>query len=244
VADTDLFSYRRDRAFLSSPTATVVLDRDMVIKAANRAYQEATSRTEADLVSQPLLDAFPANPDDPDSGVSAKNLIRSFEETLRRNRPHHLMLLRYDILDAAREQYLTRFWVPVCRPLVRAGEIVGVSWEVDCVPAPEPEAVAAIEQARDLILGDDAIAEEAAGRLSTALTVALRGNAALAREAAQLREALETRTVIEQAKGLVMARDRCTPDEAFAVLRQLSQRNHVRLADVARALVYQAAEQD
>ena len=37
-----------------------------------------------------------------------------------------------------------------------------------------------------------------------------------------------------------MAERRCTPREAFAVLRKLSNDSNVRLADVALALVYKA----
>ena len=46
------------------------------------------------------------------------------------------------------------------------------------------------------------------------------------------------RATIDQAKGIVMAERRCTPEEAFEVLRTLSQRTNVRVADVALALVY------
>jgi AmiR/NasT family two-component response regulator len=48
-----------------------------------------------------------------------------------------------------------------------------------------------------------------------------------------LHEALASRAVIEQAKGIVMARNRCGADEAFASLRQESQHTHVKLRDVA-----------
>ena len=45
---------------------------------------------------------------------------------------------------------------------------------------------------------------------------------------------------LEQAKGIVMAERRCSPEAAFAVLRQLSNESNVRLADVLLALVYEA----
>jgi GAF domain-containing protein len=53
----------------------------------------------------------------------------------------------------------------------------------------------------------------------------------------QLETAIRTRAVIEQAKGIVMARQYCTPDEASAVLRRLSISRHERLCDVAARLV-------
>jgi len=53
----------------------------------------------------------------------------------------------------------------------------------------------------------------------------------------QLREALASRDVIGQAKGILMAREVCTPDEAFDILRRGSQRTNRKLRDVAQDLV-------
>jgi hypothetical protein len=64
---------------------------------------------------------------------------------------------------------------------------------------------------------------------------------ALQRENEGLREALRTRAVIEQAKGILMERRTCSPDEAFAEIRRISQRENARLADVAATLVGFAA---
>jgi len=49
----------------------------------------------------------------------------------------------------------------------------------------------------------------------------------------QLREAIESRDVIGQAKGILMAREKCTADEAFEILRRASQRENVKLRDIA-----------
>jgi hypothetical protein len=54
----------------------------------------------------------------------------------------------------------------------------------------------------------------------------------------QLSEAMQTRAVIEQAKGMLMARTRgLGPDAAFAMLRAASQRENVKLRDIARRIV-------
>jgi len=53
----------------------------------------------------------------------------------------------------------------------------------------------------------------------------------------QLQEALETRVVIEQAKGVLMARGSCGPDEAFEQLKQRSQRENRKLRVVAEEIV-------
>jgi GAF domain-containing protein len=54
---------------------------------------------------------------------------------------------------------------------------------------------------------------------------------------AQLNEALTSRGVIEQAKGILMARDSCDPDAAFDLLRRRSQRENRKLRDIADDVV-------
>jgi GAF domain-containing protein len=53
-----------------------------------------------------------------------------------------------------------------------------------------------------------------------------------------LREALESRDVIGQAKGILMARRRCTPDAAFEALRKVSQHRNIKLREIAEQVVY------
>jgi GAF domain-containing protein len=60
---------------------------------------------------------------------------------------------------------------------------------------------------------------------------------ATSQEVRHLHAAMLSRSVIEQAKGIVMARQGCSPDEAFAVLTRLSQSRNVKLRDVAASLV-------
>jgi PAS domain-containing protein len=56
-----------------------------------------------------------------------------------------------------------------------------------------------------------------------------------------LRQAMRSRAVIEQAKGVLMARLGIGPDGAFDQLKELSQHTNIRLAEVAAAVVGQAA---
>jgi GAF domain-containing protein len=58
-----------------------------------------------------------------------------------------------------------------------------------------------------------------------------------ANEAGHLIRAIESRAVIEQAKGIVIARDRCTPDEAFDILKRISQQQNVKLRELAQSIV-------
>jgi GAF domain-containing protein len=60
------------------------------------------------------------------------------------------------------------------------------------------------------------------------------------RVAEQLQSAMESRAVIEQAKGIVMGQRRCTAEQAFTLLVQMSQHSNRKLRDVAQALVREA----
>lgn len=53
----------------------------------------------------------------------------------------------------------------------------------------------------------------------------------------QMRQAMETRSVIEQAKGMLIGAHGCSPDEAFQMLSDHSQRTNRKLRDVATAMV-------
>ena len=57
--------------------------------------------------------------------------------------------------------------------------------------------------------------------------------------AISLEQALTSRSVIDMAKGIVMAREACGPAEAFDVLRQMSQTQHRKLREIARELIDQ-----
>jgi GAF domain-containing protein len=75
-------------------------------------------------------------------------------------------------------------------------------------------------------------AENASGALSLAMRLA--SHAALIE---QLRSSLTSRTVIDQALGIIMAREQCNQAHAFAILRSASQNSNVKLRDIASAVV-------
>jgi GAF domain-containing protein len=80
------------------------------------------------------------------------------------------------------------------------------------------------------------VAAQAAG----ALTVVMR-QARQDEVSSQLERALSSRAVIDQAIGVIMARRRCTADEAFALLRTQSQRVNRKLRDLAAEVVRDAS---
>jgi ANTAR domain len=67
--------------------------------------------------------------------------------------------------------------------------------------------------------------------------------AAQAEDTAQLEQALSSRTVIDQALGILMAQQRCTSDDAFALLRAHPQNNNRKLHDVAADLITRVSGQ-
>ncbi len=85
--------------------------------------------------------------------------------------------------------------------------------------------------------GDEAIGLELAAAAAIVLA-----NASAYWEASQLSEqlsqAMKSRAVIEQAKGILMARSpQLTADDAFDLLRKASQRENVKLRDIAQRIV-------
>jgi GAF domain-containing protein len=56
----------------------------------------------------------------------------------------------------------------------------------------------------------------------------------------QMQAAMHSRAVIDQARGILMARHRCDPDAAFAMLREASQHSNRKLRDIAAEIVAQA----
>jgi hypothetical protein len=72
---------------------------------------------------------------------------------------------------------------------------------------------------------------------TSALTVALRQDR-LQREAAELEHSLVTSRPINQAVGIIMARTRCTPEEALARLDGVARRTHATPLAVAARIIY------
>ncbi|HEX6526326.1 MAG TPA: ANTAR domain-containing protein [Streptosporangiaceae bacterium] len=58
---------------------------------------------------------------------------------------------------------------------------------------------------------------------------------------ARLQARLESMPVIEQAKGILMAQHLCGPDQAFDLLRRVSQRANVKVSVLAAQIVEQIA---
>ncbi len=84
--------------------------------------------------------------------------------------------------------------------------------------------------------GDIAAAEDIARHATSPLRLSLRiGRLQDARD--DLASAMQSRTVIDMAIGVIMAQNRCGPDEAFTLLRKASNARNTKLRDVAASLV-------
>ena len=86
--------------------------------------------------------------------------------------------------------------------------------------------------------GDDSAqaAVEVAGYVAVAVVNAM-GYIQAADLAHHMQEAMASRSVIEQAKGIIMAQNRCDAEAAFDVLRRASQGRNVKIRDLAADLV-------
>jgi len=60
-------------------------------------------------------------------------------------------------------------------------------------------------------------------------------------EFARLQARMKSMPVIEQAKGILMAQQRCGPDEAFDLLRRASQRANVKVRVLAAQIIAKLA---
>jgi GAF domain-containing protein len=83
---------------------------------------------------------------------------------------------------------------------------------------------------------DHELARMLAAHAAVALTAALRTYDQVSLTD-NLRNALSSRSVIDQAIGIVMGRERCSADKAFDVLRKVSQQRNTKLRHVAAEVV-------
>jgi GAF domain-containing protein len=71
---------------------------------------------------------------------------------------------------------------------------------------------------------------------SRAISLALRHDA-VTQQNDHLHTAMASRRLIDQAIGIVMAQNRCSSDDAFAILRQASQNRNVKVRDLAATVI-------
>lgn len=122
--------------FAATPSPYLVLDPELTIVDANRAYLRATGRTHDDLVGQYIFDAFPANPEDPWSHA-VENLAASLHRAREGRRVDTMALQKYDIpVVGSPGEFEERWWSPVNAPVFdREGSVVYIIHRVEDVTA-------------------------------------------------------------------------------------------------------------
>jgi len=105
--------------FRSSPYPYLVMDTELRIIGASGTYLRSVKRTEEDIVGQYLFDAFPPNPDDPDS-TNVAEVKASIARALAKGEPDTTPFLRYSIPveTAAGIGHEGRFWSTVHTPVM------------------------------------------------------------------------------------------------------------------------------
>jgi hypothetical protein len=227
-------SYDRVEAFRASDAPLLVVDTDLVIRDVNPAYLKATARTDEELLGTPIFEAFPDNPDDPHA-TGVANLSASFERVFRNARRDHMPLQRYDIpVRDAPTAFARRFWTPVNSPLHdETGRLIGALHHVEDVTSiadplwsagpSSPEGPAMDQHMWNSLVA--ALAREALGHQQARTT------------AEQLRQELTSGIVIEQAKGMIAAREGISIDQASARLSRHARQHNALLRDIARDVV-------
>jgi PAS domain-containing protein len=105
--------------FRCSPYPYLVMDTKMVIIGASGSYLRSVQRTEGDIVGKYLFDAFPPNPDDPES-TNMTEVRASIARALTKAQPDTTPFLRYSIpVDSpSGVVYEERYWSTVHTPVL------------------------------------------------------------------------------------------------------------------------------
>jgi serine phosphatase RsbU (regulator of sigma subunit) len=103
--------------FDAAPTPYVVVDRELVIVEANRAYCEIVGRRREDIVGRSMFEAFPTNPADP-TGDGVENLRASMQRARDTGRPDTMAVQKYDIEIAGTGEFVERYWSPMNVPVL------------------------------------------------------------------------------------------------------------------------------
>ncbi|MDT0306901.1 SpoIIE family protein phosphatase [Streptomyces sp. DSM 44917] len=115
------------RLFDALPAPCLVLDRDLVIRAVNRAHEKATSRTREELIGRSVFAAYPGNPNDP-GATGLSHLRASLERVLATGRTDSMAVLKYDVPSPGRPgEFVERWWSPANVPVLdERGEVAWI----------------------------------------------------------------------------------------------------------------------
>ncbi|MBD8529804.1 MULTISPECIES: PAS domain-containing protein [unclassified Massilia] len=116
--------------FVASPYPYLLIDPGFVIIGANPAYLRTTGRAAQDIVGKPIFDAFPVDPDHPES-TNLDEVRASIKCAIATRQPHTSALLRYAIPVATAGggvSFEERYWSAVHSPVLDdTGEVLYVA---------------------------------------------------------------------------------------------------------------------
>jgi PAS domain-containing protein len=106
--------------FEAGPSPYLVLTPDWTIVAASDSYLRATMTGREELIGCYMFDAFPDNPDDPNS-TGVRNLRASFERVWATRATDVMPIQKYDIRRPKHQGggFEERWWSPVNTPVLR-----------------------------------------------------------------------------------------------------------------------------
>lgn len=94
----------------------------------------------------------------------------------------------------------------------------------------------------DLLTEDDVLLARRIAAPAAATLANARAYRQATRLAGQLEIALANRSVIERAKGVLMATQKCSEDEAFGLMRLASQQRNIKVVDIAGQILDRAID--
>lgn len=112
----------------ASPFPYLLLTTHFIILGANDAYLRLTSRLREDLAGRNLFDAFPPDPDEPDT-THADILQASLLRAIETRQPDHLAVVKYNIpiQTSSGTTFSQRYWSLIHTPVLdRQGEVAFV----------------------------------------------------------------------------------------------------------------------
>lgn len=114
-----------DRVFHESPNAYVIIDRELRIVTANRAYLEITGSRLEDLLGRHIIERFPHDESAPEN-ENARLLRSSFEKVLSTGERDHLAFIHYRVARTPGGPLEDRYWSASHTPIVRDGQVAFV----------------------------------------------------------------------------------------------------------------------
>ena len=213
-------------AFQASDAPCLIIDRKLIIRAVNPAYQCATMRWGDELQDRYLFDAFPDNPHDPAADGVAK-LGASLESVLRTHRRDRMSPQRYDIPHPRNpDRFVKKVWLPVNSPIVESDRVLGIVHHVEDITD-----LHAYDSRSDVVPRPSRPPET--DDLVQALTDTQDALRAAQHQVEMLQVALTTNRDIGAAIGILMYEHKIDREAAWNLLRVVSKQTNRKVRDLA-----------